>query len=106
MTVDPLDRMERAWSPITGHPPVGDSRDVLALVRAARAAREAMDKAPALMSDNPFARALNDLAAALAELAGRCMYCGVVTDARNLTLAIDTDACVARAAIDKERGDA
>lgn len=31
-----------------------------------QAAREAMDAAPALMSDSPFAHRLNDLAAALA----------------------------------------
>lgn len=36
--------------------------------RVARAARATMDSAPALMSDTPFARSLNDLARALAEL--------------------------------------
>ena len=36
----------------------------------ARAAREACDVAPALMSDGPFAQKLNDLFAALARLDG------------------------------------
>lgn len=66
MSADPLDRIEEMW---TGRGiPEESAADVLALVKVARAASETMDKAPALMTDNEFAHALNDLDAALAEL--------------------------------------
>lgn len=65
---DVLDRVERWARDSLSIASIPHARRVLALVKVARAARETMDKAPALMTDNEFAHALNDLDAALAEL--------------------------------------